>query len=134
MIGAAGGHDAVSIECCLFMLLEAPENPERRAELSTAIASGRIQWRPFLSDGAAPYFFDCIRKAGLEAALPADAREAFNRSLLEQTGRNIVMLRELDSVLDALNSCGITPVLLKGAALINETYKHPGHRRLADLH
>jgi len=133
MSGAAGGQDAFPIESSLFMLLEAPEDPERRAGLSAAIAAGRIPWPPFLSDGAAPYFFDCIRKAGLEAALPADVCETFNLSLLEQTGRNIVMLRELDAVLDALNSRGITPVLLKGSALLNEIYKHPGHRRLADL-
>ncbi|MFA6450193.1 MAG: nucleotidyltransferase family protein [bacterium] len=118
---------------CLSLLFEAPDNPERRAELADGIAAGLMPWQRILSDGASPYFFDRIRKAGLESELPADVRNSFQNLLIEQTGRNIVMLRELDAIVAALNKCGITPVLLKGAALLHEVYKHPGFRRLADI-
>lgn len=133
MTGGVRGPDNSLSGHYLFLMLEAPSKPERRDELAAAMRDGRVNWARFLADGAAPYLYDCLKRAGLDAGLPADIRDSFQRLLLEQTGRNMVMLRELDAAVGALNAAGITPVLLKGAALLHEVYKHPGHRRLADL-
>jgi hypothetical protein len=118
---------------CLSLFFGVPDVPEARAELDAAIRDGLVPWDRFLCDAAAPYFFDRLKKAGLASDLPPDVRARFKRLLIEQTGRNIVMLRELAAAAAALNSRGIEPVLLKGAALMKTVYEHPGLRRLADL-
>ncbi len=131
---AAGPQDTASqTERCFFLLLGAPESQECRDALEREIAAGRMPWEIFIRDGAAPYFLDRLRKANLEDCLPREIGDRLNLALLEQTGRNIVMLRELESAVAAMNARGIEPVLLKGAALIHQVYTHPGFRRLADI-
>ena len=123
----------ISVSRALSLLFDAPVDMRARDDLAAAIRGGCFPWGRFLADGAAPYFFDRIKKSGLEAETPTEIRARLEQLLIEQTGRNIIMLRELDAATAALNSRGVEPVLLKGAALLKTVYPHPGHRRLADL-
>ena len=69
-----------------------------------------------------------------DEAIPPDVRDYLQAALALNTQRNEMLLDVLESIVRALNSADITPVLLKGAAALAEPlYPHVGARMLADL-
>jgi hypothetical protein len=66
--------------------------------------------------------------------VPADADAHLKAAFILNTRRNTLLLGQVESVARALNGIGVTPVLLKGAALLTEQlYPHVGIRFLSDL-
>jgi hypothetical protein len=63
---------------------------------------------------------------------PEDACAALARLAGEAEATALLRGREIASVLDALASAGVRPILLKGAALAYTTYGSPGSRPHAD--
>jgi hypothetical protein len=60
----------------------------------------------------------CVLDAGIAHNLPKDAR-AFLREVLARNGRrNQILLEQMSETILALNAAGITPLLLKGAAVL----------------
>ncbi len=71
---------------------------------------------------------------GFEAELPPDLRRYVQEVFDRNTIRNQRLLIQLDEALAALNRCGITPVLLKGAAkLVSTNVLLRGRRLISDL-
>jgi hypothetical protein len=66
--------------------------------------------------------------------VPAEVSTCFETLLDLNRRRNTIILDGLEDALTALNSAGVTPVLLKGtAALADELYPDPGMRVMGDI-
>jgi len=85
------------------------------------------------AQGLGPYAYHRLREAGLMAALPAEACEALQRIHYHGVVDALLHERELERVLQALAGAGVTPVLLKGAALAHSVYPAPDCRPMGDL-
>jgi hypothetical protein len=63
---------------------------------------------------------------------PEAVQEALAQRRREAAATELVRQRELESVLDSLASCGVAPILLKGAAVAHTIYPEPSLRPRAD--
>jgi hypothetical protein len=102
---------------------------------SVAIPDQPIDWRHLVAASSdhlvAPALGWSLRGA---PHVPSDVFECFEALLALNGSRNDVILETLESAALALNSRGITPVLLKGAAeIVGQLYPDPGMRVLGDL-
>ena len=75
-----------------------------------------------------------LLEKGLESSVPREPRRYLSSLYRLNRERNVRILRQLDTVLQVLNSRNIRPLLLKGASHIKSgVYADPGARILSDL-
>jgi hypothetical protein len=65
--------------------------------------------------------------------LPGGLEGAWRGLYAGSLQRNLLLMRELDTVLRSLAGAGVTPILLKGAALVRAVYDDAGLRPMNDL-
>ncbi len=100
-----------------------PEVPDDRWPSILALA----RWQ-----GVEQLLWAAHREHG-DGSSPSWVDEHLHAVVRDTTVANIQVLRELDAVLDALRAEGIDVLPLKGAALVETVYAHPGLRAMADL-
>jgi hypothetical protein len=74
---------------------------------------------------------DRADELGVEA--PSGVQVALRSDVLGATARSLNLQFELDRILRLLEEAGIRVMLLKGAALVEAVYAHPGLRPMVDL-
>ncbi len=83
--------------------------------------------------GMAPLLYwqikDCVGQTGL----PPDRLPDLRKSFLNSAARNLLLYRELDAILGALQPAGIPVILLKGLHLAKFVYPEPALRPMADI-
>jgi len=83
---------------------------------------------------AAPQLRWALREQGLFPALPADVAEYLDAIYTLNLDRNLECENQLADFIQLLNSIGVRPVLLKGAAaLVGGLYPTSGERIISDL-
>jgi len=73
------------------------------------------------------------RATALDISIPESAAEHLRRASFAVAAENVHLLRELQTVVAALNAADIPVMLLKGAALNLAHYRSPGLRPMSDL-
>jgi hypothetical protein len=84
------------------------------------------------ADGLGPVLAFAWR-TGSATALPGPLHDHWRRQLAEETARQLILTRELGRVLSAFARAGIAVIPLKGPALGETLYRHPGCRPCRDL-
>jgi hypothetical protein len=64
---------------------------------------------------------------------PETASPALRKSYYDSAARNLLLFEALDEILKAFTSCGLRPVLLKGADFARRLYPNPALRPMSDL-
>jgi hypothetical protein len=108
-----------------------------RCRLPVAGGGGALDWQRVV-DAAhwhrlAPMLHAHLADPAVDLAVPAEVAEHLRREARESTVRSMQLGLELDRVLALLDGHGIPVVLLKGAALLELAYEHPGLRPMVDL-
>jgi hypothetical protein len=122
----------------LCSCLSPDESPERLERLERSLSSEEVSWETMAQLGSAhlvlPTMWSSLSSKGLTTCLPVDFRqfiEFVHRCNLE---RNLSLRRQAESVVRNLNSIGIEPILLKGAAMLfTDLRDDPGSRMMTDL-
>jgi hypothetical protein len=83
--------------------------------------------------GVGPLLYHKLRSAGRLEVLPADSAQALQRAYYTAAALNTLHSEALEAILKSLATCGITPILLKGAGLVATVYDSPALRPMADL-
>ena len=81
----------------------------------------------------APIVYQCLKKCGLAAYVPADVFQLLREIYLHNAVRNTRRLHELSKVLKVLKEEDITVIVLKGAHLAEVVYKKIGMRSMSDV-
>ncbi len=91
-----------------------------------------MHWDIIRTHGLAPWFFKSISDhptIGIQEELKERLRKDYMLSLLSSVTSEI----SLKEILEALNSKGVSPVLLKGAYIGNLVYEDPALRTMCDI-
>jgi hypothetical protein len=108
-----------------------------RCRLPIADAGRDLDWERVLGSalwhGMAPMLQAHLSDPDLGLAVPPEVADHLRRAARESTVRSMQLAVELDRVLALLDSEGIPVLLLKGAALLELVYDHPGLRPMVDL-
>lgn len=83
--------------------------------------------------GMAPMLWHHLKTEGAAGRLPADVARDLERTWYAQALYNSVALNELAGIVADLSARGVTPVVLKGAALAGRLYEGIALRTLSDL-
>jgi hypothetical protein len=81
----------------------------------------------------APLLWEHLRRSDGERAVPQKVLDVLHDEARRSTARGLSLQFELDRVLAVLSDEQIPTVLLKGAALLETVYDHPGLRPMVDL-
>ena len=122
------------ITACLGVRSEA----EIGNTLHSAVASGHLNWHTVIeisnTDLVTPALWVALRNKGLVERLPSDVREYLRELHRLNTLRNEHLRTQLIEAIRQLNSIGIKPVVLKGAAsFFVKIFDDPGSRVMVDL-
>lgn len=80
-----------------------------------------------------PYLHRLCERNGMSPLLPATVRDAFAERHRMTLYGNIALLTSVRPILLALNHAGVTPIVLKGSALLERIYPDIGSRALTDV-
>lgn len=98
-------------------------------------ALGEGEWRRVIAtaevEGLAPLLLSRIQRLGLRA--PQATRARLHGLLLNNTARNLQLLRHFEILAAALHDHGIDFMPLKGVYLCSRVYENPGERTLWDI-
>src|SRR6266850_6399767 len=83
--------------------------------------------------GLAPLLYRNLTKAGFRGHVPASAISSLGRSAHAAACQMTIQLGALKSIVEALRTVEIDPVLLKGAALALTLYDQPSMRMMQDI-
>lgn len=102
------------------------------------LADRRLAWEIVLEIADAqrvtPTLWVALRDSGVAARLPPAIRERLWKVHLLNAMRNKRLMDQALCAIRVLNSIGVVPALLKGAAsLFDDTYDDPGARMMVDL-
>jgi hypothetical protein len=118
-------------------------SPTATDVLAALLRGEAVEWRAvrmghaeFLGacgeEGLTGLIYERLRTLPEDSEWPADICEALARETRAQTARELLRRKELISVLNALATEGINPILLKGTALAYSFYDNPGSRPRVD--
>jgi hypothetical protein len=113
LVTAVGGR-------CLLDVEDRPIRWERVLELAGWHRMGPLLW-------------DHLRSPAASVAVPDQVLDVLREAARQSTARSINLQFELDRVLTLLAREDVPAVLLKGAALVEAVYEHPGLRPMVDL-
>lgn len=110
---------------------------QRRARLAGFIAAAP-DWPALVhlagEQKVTPALASALTRWGLLARLPADLRDYLTAAAALNRARNRALLAELEEVAQTLNTAGLVPLAMKGAAnLLAGLYDDPAERLLVDL-
>ncbi len=114
-------------------------NPDLTAAAKQTINSGQADWHRVLRyagrHNVAPVLYSSLNSSGLLHSVPDDETEYLQAVWSLNRQRNRMLRQALVSVCGQLNTIGITPLLLKGAAGLVPGGEYPGaaDRVMADL-
>jgi hypothetical protein len=118
----------------LLVCLHAPLGRDECRCLPQALAAadveGLLAW--VSRQGLAPLLYDRLQRLDLIDALPPSITTTLQRLYYANAVRNDLLYRELHGALRALQDAGITPIILKGAALAETVYAQRALRPMSD--
>jgi hypothetical protein len=127
---------SLSVEDELLLAAAGPVMTPERARRVARLSGGEPDWPRLVADaerhGLAPLVHH-HRRALREAAWPAAARDALERSARHCVAWNLLLRHELARVLDAFGRASIAVMPLKGPVLADQLYPDPFLRSTEDL-
>jgi Uncharacterised nucleotidyltransferase len=115
---------------CLHEPLGRDECRHLRQALSAVEWEGLLAWVG--RQALAPLLYDQLQRLDLIEALPPSITTTLQRQYYANAVRNDLLYRELHGALHALQDAGITPIILKGAALAETVYAQRALRPMSD--
>jgi hypothetical protein len=101
------------------------------------LLSEGVEWPQFVAaakaHAVAPLMCSALAQPPLSPVVPADVLSDLHRWYLLNSASNLLWQHELTRIVRGLSQDGISPVLLKGAALLHTVFPDPGLRQLRDL-
>ena len=116
-IASCYSHDAA--ERWQQLLIETPPNWAVLADYASVL-------------GLAQLLYDTIRRSD-ESLISVEILSDLRKHYYDTAGHNLLILRELVSILRSFDAAGIAVVVLKGAALIQDVYERLAYRPMVDL-
>lgn len=112
--------------------------PEWLEKLAQDITSGQLDWQKIVRMASehlvTPAFYPALQRKNLSVNLAPELRDYFSVVYDLNRERNNYLTQQLKDLLRIFNAMGITPILLKGAAvLLGNHYPDPAERVLGDL-
>lgn len=80
-----------------------------------------------------PLLWDHLRAPDPSLPVPAPVLDALRDAARVSTARSLNLQHEMGRILALLDREGVPVILLKGAALVEAVYPHPGQRTMVDL-
>lgn len=121
-------------EAWLRACLRARWEPGALDEATALAAQHPLNWETVESlatrRNVAPLLYEIIRGAHL---LPHSIEAQLRLAYYQNARRNVLLFRELETVLKALGAAQLPVIVLKGAALAHTVYKNPAVRPMCDL-
>jgi hypothetical protein len=118
----------------LRLCLKVRREPAAREAMRAAVASEPPDWREVArvieTDRIGPLLHRLWRE---ESFVPDAVQQRLRQSYLLTAHRNLLLLRELEATLTALEAAGVDTLVLKGAALAEVVYHNIGLRPLMDV-
>ena len=118
----------------LRLCLRARRDPAARAAMRDWAARGSPDWtevtRLARVGRIAPLLHGVLRD---ETFVPPQVRRRFRRAYLSNAQRNLILLRELEATVAALDAAGVPAIVLKGGALAKVVYGNMALRSLMDV-
>jgi hypothetical protein len=110
--------------------------PENKKILSRILTNG-VDWEYLLKlvefHGIAPLLAYNLTTSGLRDLIPEPYLDQLNRVYNSTLYRNMLLSRELTSILSAFSQHGVAVIPLKGTILAELLYKNPALRTSADI-
>ncbi|MFN8625256.1 MAG: nucleotidyltransferase family protein [Candidatus Binatia bacterium] len=118
----------------LRLCLRARRDPAAGAAVRAWVTRGALDWKEVIrvarAGRIAPLLHGVLRN---EICVPAEARRGFRRAYLTNAQHNLVLLRELETAIAALDAVGVPSIVLKGGALAKVVYHNIALRTLMDV-
>jgi hypothetical protein len=118
----------------LLTCLHAPLGRDECRRLRQALSAA--EWEPLIAwvgrQALAPLLYDQLQRFDLIDALPPSITTTLQRLYCANVVRNDLLYRERHGALRALQDAGITPIILKGAALAETVYAQRALRPMSD--
>ena len=122
----------------LCSCLSPDKSSESLERLKRSMVSQSVSWETMAQLGSAhlvlPTLWSSLSSKGLTTNLPDDFRQFIEFVYECNLERNLSLRRQAESVVRALNSIGVEPLLLKGAGMLfTDLRDDPGSRMMIDL-
>lgn len=108
-----------------------------RCALPVADARGPLHWERVVGmarwQRLVPLVWELLRQPGVVDDVPEVVLDELREGTRDATARSLSLQFELDRILGVLEREDIPVILLKGAALVECVYPHPGLRPMSDL-
>lgn len=118
------------LRLCLRQRWHRDSDAELRAAVQTLDADSTVLLQRIASERIGPLLH---RAVGERDILPADVRAALQQTHRVVTLQNMLLFHEMGRCLQALAQARLAVIVLKGAALAQTVYGHPGLRQMCDL-
>lgn len=126
--------DPSPVEACLLALLASRHRAEAWKTVQKLVTVRGFDWEALYKiakrEALLPLLCDIVRDRGL---VPVELEDRWRAYYASSLRRNWRLLAELEEAIAALTAAKITPILLKGAALIQTVYADPALRPMTDL-
>lgn len=108
------------------------ENKTKKRELEK-ILEEVSNWKELLEKETALSFYYNLGQLSLHNFIPSSVEKEFKKSLISNTGYNLISLHNLALLMKRLKEQQIPVLVLKGAALCETVYPHLGLRSFCDI-
>jgi hypothetical protein len=109
----------------------------RRCALPVEPRPGPLRWERVLElaqwHRLLPLLWEHVREPDPQLRVPDEVVDVLRDSARESTARSLNLQHEMGRILALLGREGVPVMLLKGAALVETVYPHPGQRTMVDL-
>jgi len=110
---------------------------DREAKITRLQAFSEHEWHTILAAasqyGVVPILFHTLNHVHSDLYIPQAIWTQMKHTYYRSAARNMRLYRELVKILSALNSQGISVILLKGAHLAESVYKNLALRPMVDI-
>jgi len=110
----------------------ARENSQKKKELEKILGEF-TDWQAFSEKEISLFVYYYLKKLSLLSFIPSQIHRKLEKLFLGNTAYNIIHLENLAQLVKKLNEEKIPVIILKGAALCETVYPHPGLRTFCDL-
>jgi len=119
-------------ELLLSLSFQALENKTKKRELKK-ILEEESEWKSLLEKETALSFYYNLSQSSLHNLIPSSIEKELKKSLISNTGYNLISLHNLAPLIQRLKEQRIPVIVLKGAALCEVIYPHLGLRSFCDV-
>jgi hypothetical protein len=110
---------------------------DRKAKITRLQAFSEHEWEKILAAasqyGVVPILFHTLNHVHSDLGIPQGIWNQMKNTYYRSAGRTMHLYQQLVKILSALNSQGISVILLKGAHLAESVYKNPALRPMVDI-